>query len=182
VSVATGGRLQALLLVFALAMTYRPLGDYIAHILTSAKHWRVEKGLYKVMGIGPEADQTRPVYIRSLLAISVVGILLLYLILRTQDHLMLGLGMPTMQADLAYNTASSFLTNTNWQSYAGGSTLGHIAKFAGLAAQNFVAAAIGICIVATLIRGLMRTRTDRISNFWVDLMRLNLRLLPPPTW
>jgi K+-transporting ATPase ATPase A chain len=179
VSVATAGWLQAGLLVFALAVTYRPLGDYMAHILTSAKHWRVEKGLYKLMGVDPEADQTWPVYIRSVLAFSVVGILLLYLILRLQDHLMLSLGMPAMQADLAYNTASSFVANTNWQNYVGESTLGYTAQFAGLAVQNFVSAAVGICIVATLIRGFMRTRTDRLGNFWVDVTRLNLRLLLP---
>ena len=178
-SVAAAGWLQAGLLVFALAVTYRPLGDYIAHILTSAKHWRVEKGLYKLMGVDSDADQTWPVYIRSVLAISVVGVILLYLILRLQDHLMLSLGMPGMQANLAYNTASSFVTNTNWQNYVGESTLGYTAQFAGLAVQNFVSAAVGICIVATLIRGFTRTRTDRVGNFWVDLTRLNLRLLLP---
>jgi K+-transporting ATPase ATPase A chain len=179
VSVATAGWLQAGLLVFALAVTYRPLGDYMAHILTSAKHWRVERGLYKLMGVDPDADQTWPVYIRSVLAVSVVGVLLLYLILRVQDHLMLSLGMPKMQADVAYNTASSFVTNTNWQNYAGESTLGYTAQFLGLAVQNFVSAAVGICVVATLIRGFMRTRTDRVGNFWVDLLRINLRLLLP---
>ena len=178
-SVASAGWLQAGLLVLALAVTYRPLGDYMAHLLTSAKHWRVEKGLYKLMGVDPDADQTWPVYIRSVLAISVVGIILLYLILRLQDHLMLSLGMPSMQADLAYNTASSFVTNTNWQNYAGESALGYTAQFAGLAVQNFISAAVGICVVATLIRGFVRSRTDRVGNFWVDLTRLNLRLLLP---
>jgi K+-transporting ATPase ATPase A chain len=151
----------------------------MAHILTSAKHWRAEKGLYKLMGVDPDADQTWPVYIRSVLAISVVGVLLLYLILRLQDHLMLALGMPAMKADLAYNTASSFVTNTNWQNYSGESTLGYTAQFAGLAVQNFISAAVGICIVATLIRGFMRTQTDRLGNFWVDLTRLVLRLMLP---
>ncbi len=178
-SVAAAGWLQAGLLVFALAVTYRPLGDYIAHILSSAKHWRVEKGLYRLMGVDGDADQTWPVYIRSVLAISLVGILLLYLILRLQDHLMLSLGMPSMQANLAYNTASSFVTNTNWQNYVGESTLGYTAQFAGLAVQNFVSAAVGICIVATLIRGFTRTQTDRVGNFWVDLTRLVLRLMLP---
>ncbi|WP_051450851.1 potassium-transporting ATPase subunit KdpA [Actinospica robiniae] len=178
-SVATSGWLQAGLLVFALAVTYRPLGDYMAHILTSPKHWRVEKGLYRLMGVDPEADQTWPVYIRSVLAISVVGMLLLYLILRIQDHLMMSLGMPPMQADLAYNTAASFVANTNWQNYVGESTLGYTAQFLGLAVQNFVSAAVGICIVAALIRGFVRTKTDRLGNFWVDLTRLNLRLLLP---
>ena len=178
-SVAAAGWLQAGLLVFALVVTYRPLGDYMAHILTSAKHWRVEKGLYRLMGVDGDADQTWPVYIRSVLAISVVGVLLLYLILRIQDHLMLSLGMPAMNAHLAYNTASSFVTNTNWQNYAGESALGYTAQFAGLAVQNFVSAAVGICIVATLIRGFTRTRTDRVGNFWVDLTRLVLRLMLP---
>jgi K+-transporting ATPase ATPase A chain len=179
VSVAASGWLQAGLLVFALAVTYRPLGDYMAHILTSAKHWRVEKGLYRLMGVDSEADQTWPVYIRSVLAISVVGVILLYLILRLQDHLMLSLGMPAMQANLAYNTASSFVTNTNWQNYVGESTLGYTAQFAGLAVQNFVSAAVGIAVVATLIRGFVRTDTDRVGNFWVDLTRLLLRLMLP---
>ena len=178
-SVAAAGWLQAGLLVFALAVSYRPLGDYMAHILTSAKHWRVERGLYKLMGVDPDADQTWSVYIRSVLAISVVGILLLYVILRVQEHLMLSLGMPGMQANLAYNTASSFVTNTNWQNYLGESTLGYTAQFAGLAVQNFISAAVGICIVATLIRGFVRTRTDRVGNFWVDLTRLVLRLMLP---
>jgi K+-transporting ATPase ATPase A chain len=113
------------------------------------------------------------------LAISVVGVLLLYGILRLQDHLMLSLGMPAMQANLAYNTASSFVTNTNWQNYAGESALGYTAQFAGLAVQNFVSAAVGIAVVATLIRGFVRSRTDRVGNFWVDLTRLVLRLMLP---
>jgi potassium-transporting ATPase potassium-binding subunit len=178
-SVVAAGWLQAGLLVLALAVSYRPLGDYMAHILTSPKHWRVEKGLYRVIGVDGDADQTWPTYVRSMLAMSVVGVLLLYLILRVQDHLMLALGMPSVQANLAYNTASSFVTNTNWQNYSGENTLGYTAQFAGLAVQNFVSAAVGICLAATLVRGFVRKQTDRIGNFWVDLTRLNLRLLLP---
>ena len=178
-SVVTAGWLQAGLLVLALAVSYRPLGDYMAHILSSPKHWRVEKFLYRLMGVDGEADQTWPTYVRSMLAISVVGVLLLYGILRLQAHLMMSLGMPGMQANLAYNTASSFVTNTNWQNYSGENTLGYTAQFAGLAVQNFISAAVGICLVATLIRGFVRKQTDRVGNFWVDLTRLNLRLLLP---
>jgi K+-transporting ATPase ATPase A chain len=178
-SVVTAGWLQAGLLVLALAVSYRPVGDYIAHILTSPKHWRVERGLYRLMGVDGEADQTWPTYVRSMLAISVVGVLLLYGILRLQDHLMMSLGMPAMQANLAYNTASSFVTNTNWQNYSGENTLGYTAQFAGLAVQNFVSAAVGICLAATLIRGLVRRQSDRVGNFWVDLIRLSVRLLLP---
>ena len=178
-SVVEAGWLQAGLLVLALGLSYRPLGDYMAHILTSTKHWRVEKGLYKVMGVDGDADQTWGTYVRSMLAISVVGLLLLYGILRLQAHLMMSLGMPGMQANLAYNTASSFVTNTNWQNYSGENTLGYLAQMSGLAVQNFISAAVGICLVATLIRGFVRRQTDRVGNFWVDLTRLNFRLLLP---
>jgi potassium-transporting ATPase potassium-binding subunit len=173
------GLLQVGLLVLALAVSYRPLGDYMAHILTSKKHWRAEKVLYRAMGVDADADQTWPAYIKAVLAISAVGVLLLYLILRVQDHLMLALGMPKMQANLAYNTAASFVTNTNWQNYSGENTLGYVAQMSGLAVQNFVSASVGIAVVATLIRGFTRTRTDRIGNFWVDLTRLVLRLMLP---
>jgi potassium-transporting ATPase potassium-binding subunit len=178
-SVAEAGWLQAGLLVLALAVSYRPLGDYTAHLLTSSKHWRVERGFYKLVGVDGDADQTWGTYVRSMLAISAVGVLLLYAILRLQDHLMMSLGMPGMQANLAYNTAASFVTNTNWQNYSGENTLGYVAQMSGLAVQNFVSAAVGICLVATLIRGFVRRQTDRVGNFWVDLTRLNFRLLLP---
>ena len=175
----TAGWLQVAALVLLLAVSYRPLGDYMAHILTSKKHWRGEKVLYKAMGVDAEADQTWGVYLRSVLAISAVGVLLLYLLLRVQDHLMLALGMPKMQADLAYNTAASFVTNTNWQNYSGENTLGYVAQMTGLAVQNFVSASVGIAVVATLIRGFTRSRTDRVGNFWVDLTRIVIRLMLP---
>jgi K+-transporting ATPase ATPase A chain len=151
----------------------------MAHILTSKKHLKAEKGIYKAMGVDPEADQTWGVYLRSVLAISFVGVLLLYLILRIQHHLMMALGMPKMQADLAYNTAASFVTNTNWQNYYGEHALGYTAQMAGLAVQNFVSATVGICVVATLIRGFTRNKTDRVGNFWVDLTRIIVRLKLP---
>ncbi|MEY9911308.1 K+-transporting ATPase ATPase A chain [Catenulispora sp. MAP12-49] len=173
------GLLQVAALVLMLAVSYRPLGDYMAHILTSKKHLRGEKVLYKVMGVDPEADQTWGTYLRSVLALSAVGVLLLYLILRIQDHLMLALGMPKMQADLAYNTAASFVTNTNWQNYSGENTLGYVAQMSGLAVQNFVSASVGIAVVATLIRGFTRSQTDRLGNFWVDLTRIVMRLMLP---
>jgi len=173
------GLLQVAALVLLIAVSYRPLGDYMAHILTTKKHSRVEKALYKTMGVDPEADQTWGTYLRSVFAISAVGLLLLYLILRIQHHLMMALGMPKMQADLAYNTAASFVTNTNWQNYGGESTLGYTAQMIGLTVQNFVSAAVGIAVVATLIRGFTRNRTDRLGNFWVDLTRILIRLMLP---
>ncbi|MEV6210721.1 potassium-transporting ATPase subunit KdpA [Kitasatospora sp. NPDC051914] len=173
------GWLQALALVGALALCYRPLGDYIAKLLTSAKHLRVERGLYKVIGVDGDADQRWPVYLRSVLAFSAVSVLFLYGLIRLQTHLLLSLGVPEMEAHQAWNTAISFTTNTNWQSYSGESALGHLVQMTGLAVQNFVSAAVGIAVVAALIRGFTRNRTDRVGNFWVDLTRIVLRLLLP---
>ncbi|MFE0463301.1 potassium-transporting ATPase subunit KdpA [Kitasatospora sp. NPDC058965] len=173
------GWLQVLALVGALALCYRPLGDYIAHLLTSAKHLRAERGLYKVIGVDGDADQRWTAYLRSVLAFSAVSVLFLYLFLRVQNHLMLSLGFKAVNPHGAWNTAISFVTNTNWQDYGGEATLGHTVQMAGLAVQNFVSAAVGIAVVATLIRGFTRSKTDRVGNFWVDLTRICLRLLLP---
>ncbi|WP_405577872.1 potassium-transporting ATPase subunit KdpA [Streptomyces sp. NBC_01190] len=173
------GWLQILALVGALALTYRPLGDYMARILTTGKHLAVEKCIYKLAGVDGDADQRWPVYLRSVLAFSVVSVLFLYGFQRLQNHLLLSLGFPPVKADQAFNTAASFVTNTNWQSYSGEVTMGHLVQMMGLAVQNFVSAAVGIAVVATLIRGFTRRRTDRVGNFWVDLTRITLRLLVP---
>ncbi|MGB6162387.1 MAG: potassium-transporting ATPase subunit KdpA [Pseudonocardiaceae bacterium] len=176
---AAAGWLQVGLLVAALAVTHRPLGDYLAHLFTTGKHWRAERGMYRLIGVNPDTDQTWPTYLRSLLAFSAVSVLFLYGFLRLQAHLLLPLGFPAVNADQAFNTAASFVTNTNWQSYSGESTMGHLVQMAGLAVQNFVSAAVGITVVIALIRGFIRARTDRIGNFWVDLTRTVLRLLLP---
>ncbi|MEU1284340.1 potassium-transporting ATPase subunit KdpA [Kitasatospora sp. NPDC005856] len=173
------GWLQVIALVGALALCYRPLGDYIADLLTSAKHLRVERGIYKVIGVDGDADQRWPAYLRSVLAFSAVSVLFLYGLIRLQGHLLLNLGVPQMEGHQAWNTAISFVANTNWQSYGGESAMGHLAQMAGLAVQNFVSAAVGISVVAALVRGFTRNRTDRVGNFWVDLTRINLRLLLP---
>ncbi|MFF1903376.1 potassium-transporting ATPase subunit KdpA [Kitasatospora sp. NPDC058218] len=173
------GWLQVIALVGALALCYRPLGDHIARILTTSKHLRAERGLYKVIGVDGDADQRWPVYLRSVLAFSAVSVLFLYGLIRLQGHLLLSLGVPQMSGHQAWNTAISFTANTNWQSYSGESAMGHLAQMAGLAVQNFVSAAVGIAVVAALIRGFTRNRTDRVGNFWVDLTRITLRLLLP---
>ncbi|MGF1431414.1 potassium-transporting ATPase subunit KdpA [Kitasatospora sp. LaBMicrA B282] len=173
------GWLQALALVGALALCYRPLGDYIAKLLTTAKHLKVERGLYKAIGVDGDADQRWPSYLRSVLAFSAVSVLFLYLLQRIQNHLLLSLGFKAITPHGAWNTAISFVTNTNWQDYGGESTLGHTVQMVGLAVQNFVSAAVGIAVVATLIRGFTRSKTDRVGNFWVDLTRITLRLLLP---
>jgi potassium-transporting ATPase potassium-binding subunit len=173
------GWLQAGLLMLALALTYRPLGDFIAYTFTSEKHLRVERVVYRMIGVDPEADQKWPVYVRAVLAFSAMSVLFLYAFQRVQDQLPLSLGFGPVTPDQSFNTASSFVTNTNWQSYSGESTMGHLVQMAGLAVQNFVSAAVGIAVVVALIRGFSRSRTDRLGNFWVDLTRGSLRVLLP---
>ncbi|WP_053638595.1 potassium-transporting ATPase subunit KdpA [Streptomyces sp. NRRL F-4707] len=173
------GCLQLLALAGALVLSYRPLGDYLAWILTSPSHWRAERLFYRAGGVDPDADQRWAVYLTGVLAFSAVCVLFLYGFLRLQNHLPLALGTPQMDAGQAFNTAASFVTNTNWQSYSGESALGHLVQMTGLAVQNFVSAAVGIAVVTALIRGFTRTRTDRVGNFWVDLTRVVVRVLLP---
>jgi len=155
------------------------LGDYIARVFMSPKHLRVEKGFYRVIGIDPEADQRWGTYARSMLAFSGVCVLFLYLLERIQSYLPYSNGEPAVPSFLAWNTAASFVTNTNWQNYSGESTMGYTVQMAGLAVQNFVSAAVGIVVVIALIRGFMRTKTDRLGNFWVDMTRVTIRVLLP---
>ncbi|MDT7705293.1 MAG: potassium-transporting ATPase potassium-binding subunit [Pseudonocardiales bacterium] len=178
-STAAAGWLQAGLLVLALALSYRPLGNYMATTFTSEKHLRVERVLYRLIGVDPEADQKWSVYARGVLAFSAVSVLFLYAFQRLQDHLLLSLGFGPVTPDQSFNTAASFITNTNWQSYSGESTMGYLVQMAGLAVQNFASAAVGIIVVIALIRGFTRARTDRLGNFWVDLVRCVFRLLLP---
>ncbi len=167
------------LLVVSLALCYVPLGDHMARTFQSPRHLRVEQVLYRASGIDPDADQTWGTYLRSLLAFSLVGVLALYLLLRVQAHLPLSLGHPGVSPSQAFETATSFVTNTDWQSYAGESTLGHLAQMLGLGVQNFLSAAVGLAVAVALVRGFTRSRTDRVGNFWVDLTRGTLRILLP---
>ena len=175
----TAGLLQVALLVAALAACYRPLGAYMAHVYTSDRDWRVERAIYRVVGVEPSADQRWPVYVRSLLAFSLVSVLGLYALQRLQPHLPLSLGFPAVPPAQAFNTATSFVTNTNWQSYSGEVTMSHLTQMAGLAVQNFTSAAVGIAVAVALVRGFVRARTDRLGNFWVDLVRGCVRILLP---
>ena len=140
---------------------------------------RVERVVYRVIGVDPDADQRWSVYLRSVLAFSLVSIVVLYAILRLQALPALLAGPRGHAAAQALNTAVSFVTNTNWQSYSGEAALGYIVQMAGLAVQNFVSAAVGMAVAVALVRGFARTRTDRLGNFWVDLVRVTLRILLP---
>jgi K+-transporting ATPase ATPase A chain len=176
---ALAGWLQIALLVAALAVCYVPVGNYMARIFTTNKHWRVESGIYKVIGINPEADQKWSAYLRSMLAFSLVSVLFLYGLERLQHYLLLSLGMANVPPALAWNTAASFVTNTNWQNYSGESTMGYLVQMSGLAVQNFLSAGVGIVVAIAMIRGFIRSRTDKLGNFWVDLTRITIRYLIP---
>src|SRR6516162_5173825 len=176
---AAAGWLQFLLLFAALAACYVPLGNWIARIFTDKNHWRVERGIYKLTGIDPDADMRWTVYVRSILAFSLVAVLFVYLIERTQHWLFWSVGMANVPPDTAWNTAVSFTTNTNWQNYAGEATMGYLTQMSGLAVQNFASAAVGIAVAIALVRGFMRSRTDRLGNFWVDVTRITIRVLLP---
>ncbi|MGL3805327.1 potassium-transporting ATPase subunit KdpA [Paeniglutamicibacter sp. R2-26] len=170
---------QAAALALVLAVLYRPLGDYMAHVYTSTKDTKVERGLYRVMGVNPAAAQTWQAYARSVLAFSLIGVLLLYALQRLQAWLPLALGLPAVPEGIAFNTAASFVTNTNWQSYSGESTMGYLVQAAGLGVQNFASAAVGLAVAVALVRGLAARRASTLGNFWVDLVRGIVRLLLP---
>jgi K+-transporting ATPase ATPase A chain len=178
VSTATAG---IALLVLALVAVHIPLGDYMYRVYTSPRDWRVENFIYRVIGADPEAEQTWPAYARSLLAFSAVSVLFLFFFELVQDKLPLHLHDPAtkMTPSLAWNTAVSFVTNTNWQAYSGESTQGHLVQMAGLGVQNFVSAAAGIAVAVALVRGFARNKTNEVGNFWVDLIRGTLRILLP---
>src|SRR5580704_3065487 len=126
------GWLQVALLVAALAACYVPLGNWIAKIFTSSQHWKVERGVYKVIGINPEADQKWSAYLRSMLAFSGVSVLFLYGLQRLQHYLLQWVGphMAPVPPATAFNTAVSFVTNTNWQNYSGESTMTYLVRWA----------------------------------------------------
>ncbi|MGW1105705.1 potassium-transporting ATPase subunit KdpA [Streptomyces sp. NPDC002540] len=173
------GVLQVLALVVALALAYRPLGDHMAGVYSSQKHLRVEKWMYKAVGVNPDAQMRWPAYLRGVLAFSAVSVLFLYLLQRLQGVLPGSLGFASIDPDQAFNTAASFVANTNWQSYYGEQAMGHVVQTGGLAVQNFVSAAVGMAVAVALVRGFARSRTGELGNFWSDLVRGTVRILLP---
>ncbi|SDT80936.1 potassium-transporting ATPase subunit KdpA [Actinoplanes derwentensis] len=173
------GWLFVLSLVAALVAVYRPFGDYMYRVVTGDRHHVIERGVHRLVGVNPAAQQSWGVYARSALAFSAVSILALYLFLRVQDRLWLSLGLPAVTDHIAWNTAVSFVTNTNWQAYSGESTMGHLVQMAGLSVQNFVSASVGIAVAVVLMRGFAARNSTLLGNFWVDLTRITLRILLP---
>ncbi|MFJ5938532.1 potassium-transporting ATPase subunit KdpA [Streptomyces sp. NPDC093071] len=173
------GVLQLLALVVALGLSYRPLGDHMAKVYSSERHYRPERWIYRAIGANPSAEMRWPAYLRGVLAFSAVSVLFLYLLQRVQGSLPGSLGFVSIDPDQAFNTAASFVANTNWQSYYGEQAMGHVVQTGGLAVQNFVSAAVGMAVAVALVRGFARSRTGELGNFWADLVRGTVRILLP---
>ncbi|WP_432112354.1 potassium-transporting ATPase subunit KdpA [Streptomyces sp. YPW6] len=173
------GILQLSALMAALALACRPLGDYLAKVYSSDRHCIPEKWVYRIIGVNPDAEMRWPAYVRAVLAFSAVSVLLLYFLQRIQGSLPGSLGFSSIDPDQAFNTAASFVANTNWQSYSGEQAMGHVVQTGGLAVQNFLSAAVGMAVAVALVRGFARSRTGELGNFWADLVRGTVRVLVP---
>jgi K+-transporting ATPase ATPase A chain len=177
---------QTLAVLAILVAISKPLGAFMAAVFEGERTFLsrpfrpIEHLIYRVSAVDPELHQNWTAYSASLLAFGLLNFLLFYVLLRWQNFLPLNpKGFPTLQPDLAFNTAVSFLTNTSWQSYAGESTLSYLAQMLGITVQSFTSAAAGMAAAMALIRGFARQGTDRLGNFWVDLTRATLYVLLP---
>ncbi len=180
------GWLQLLLYFAVLFALVKPLGGFMARVYMGERNFLspllapIEKLFYKASGINAEKDMHWREYATSVILFSLGGFLLLFFILLCQGNLPLNpAGMADLTPHLAFNTAVSFITNTNWQSYGGESTMSYFSQMAGLTVQNFLSAACGMAVLVALIRGLSRKNTNGIGNFWVDMVRSNLYILLP---
>ena len=178
--------IDVIVLVVLLAISTPLLGSYMAKVFQNKKapgdrvFGPIERLIYKVTGVRPESEQRWTTYAISVLAFSFVSVLVLYGMQRLQAHLPLNPDhLGAVAPALSFNTAVSFLTNTNWQNYAGEDTMSQFTQMAGLAVQNFVSAAVGIAVAVALIRGLTRKQSNTLGNFWADLTRIVVRILIP---
>ncbi|MBV9230907.1 MAG: potassium-transporting ATPase subunit KdpA [Chloroflexi bacterium] len=180
--------LQVLLFLIIVLLLTRPIGLYLTRVFAGERTWLspvfvpVERLFYRLSGIDPEEEQKWTGYLIAVLIFSVVGMLLLYLFERTQQWhgaFFNPAGLPNVEPQLAFNTASSFTTNTNWQNYVGEQTMSYLTQMAGLTFHQFVSAAAGIALAVALVRGLARRSAQHLGNFWVDLVRCTLYILLP---
>jgi K+-transporting ATPase ATPase A chain len=180
------GWLQISLLFIAVLLIIKPLGLYMAKIFAGERTWLspvfspVERGLYAAAGVDPKKEQSWLGYTLAMLTFSLAGFLALYAILRLQAFLPLNpQGFANVPPDLAFNTAVSFVTNTNWQNYAGEATMSHFSQMAGLTVQNFLSAAVGMALAIAITRAFVRSSATTLGNFWVDMTRATLYVLLP---
>ncbi len=171
--------LTDLALVLLVGASIVPLGNYMAKVFQREKIGWAEKHFYSLIGINAKSSQSWKGYASSLLSFSGMSVLLLYGILRLQQYLPWAQGFKGASPALAWNTAISFVTNTNWQNYSGESTLGFFAQMAGLAVQNFLSAAVGIVVSISLVRAFSARNSETLGNFWVDLYRTVFKILLP---
>lgn len=178
--------LQFLLYLVILLVLIKPLGAYMARVYQNERNWLspilepVEGLFYQLAGVHPQEEMDWKVYAGMLLEFNLIGGLFVYLLLQMQNILPLNpTGMKSVSPDLAFNIASSFVSNTNWQSYSGEITLSYLSQMLGLGVQNFLSAATGMAVLAALARGLARANTQQLGNFWVDLTRSTLYILLP---
>jgi potassium-transporting ATPase potassium-binding subunit len=167
-----------LTLTVLLALTHVPLGAWMHRVFTDEQDWRLERLVYRLVGVDSRTEQRWTGYAVSAVAFTVVSVVFLFLLIMVQGWLPWSLDR-SMDWDTAVNTAVSFVTNTNWQSYAGEAGTGYTVQAVGLTVQNFLSAATGLAVAVALIRGIARHSTDRIGNFWVDLVRGTVRILLP---
>src|SRR5512142_3121761 len=175
----------ALFFALVVAVT-KPLGVYMARVFGRERTFMdpvlrpLERMLYRATGVDENHEMRWTEYAVTLLLFSGVSMLVLYLLLRVQAHLPLNpQKLGGVAPDLAFNTAASFTTNTNWQAYTPESTMSYLTQMSGLAYHNFVSAAVGIALAIAFIRGIARREQETIGNFWVDLVRASLWVLPP---
>jgi len=181
------GWLQFAFYLVALVIITKPMGLYLLRVLdANGRTWLdpvlrpLERGTYRVMGVDPNREHNWKQYTFAMLLFSLIGCLFTYAILRLQYFLPLNpQGLAAVTPDCSFNTATSFTTNTNWQSYVGETTMSYFSQMVGLAFHNFVSAATGIAIAAALVRGIARHTATTIGNFWVDLVRVTYYLLLP---
>jgi K+-transporting ATPase ATPase A chain len=176
------GWLQIALFALAVLAVTKPLGRYLVAVYEGRVRWlaSIERGLYRVSGVNPEEDQHWTRYAGAMLLFSAASMLLTYGALRLQHLLPLNpQGLPAVPDRQAFETAASFTTNTNWQSYAGESTMSYLSQMSQLAFHNFVSAAVGMALAVALVRGVTRRSAGRLGNFWADLVRGTLYVLLP---
>ncbi len=182
------GIAQILVFFLIILATTKPLGIYMARLFEGKRTLLhpilrpLEVLSYKLIGVREEQEQRWTQYTASLLAFSIFSFLFVYLLQRLQGFLPLnpqGFSQTTVSPDLAFNTAVSFVTNTNWQAYSGESTLSYLVQMTALAVQNFASAAAGIAVAIALVRGFSRQQVNSLGNFWVDVTRATLYILLP---
>lgn len=179
-STTTAGLIQVAILILVLALAYVPLGDYMARVYGSSRDLRVERVFYRIGRIDSRREQTWVGYVLAVLAFSLISFLFLYALQRLQGVLPWSDGKPGVSPSMSFNTAISFVSNTNWQSYSPEVVMSNLTQMLGLAVQNFVSAAVGLAVAVALIRGIVNRRgSGEIGNFWVDLIRSTVRILLP---